>query len=91
VDLQIAVLGATGRTGSRIVLFALEKGIYVAVLVRDPLKFYRVIGRPLTDQEANRLLVIHGDPTNSVDVERTVKEADVVYETVGKLHVGPCS
>lgn len=81
--MKIAVVGATGRTGSRIVLFALEKGMYVAALVRDPVKFHKVIGRPLTDEEANRLLVIQGNPTNSVDVERAVKEADVVYETVG--------
>lgn len=83
--MQIAVLGATGRTGSRILLFALEQGLHVVALVREEEKLYRVIGRSLTDDEANRLLLIQGDPTNCVDVEKTVKGADAVYETVGKL------
>jgi putative NADH-flavin reductase len=77
-------LGASGRTGSRLTLLALEKGIYVVAFVRDQKKFYRVIGRQLSDEEAKLLTVIEGDTTSSVDVEKALTEVDVVYETVGK-------
>lgn len=78
------MLGATGRTGSLLVLRALESNIAVVALVKDPKKLFRVLGRPLTFKESQLLTVVQGDPTNGDHVEKAVEGVDAVYETIGR-------
>jgi uncharacterized protein len=83
LGLQIAVLGATGRTGSLIVINAIERGLPVVALVRDPDKLKTKIGRRLNPDEAKLLTILVGSCLDSSDIEKAVKGVDVVFETVG--------
>jgi uncharacterized protein YbjT (DUF2867 family) len=83
VSEQVAVLGATGRTGGLIVLSHLEAGDHVTVLVRDPAKAAAGLRRELTADERGRVTIVKGQPTIVEDVKRAIAGADVVYETLG--------
>jgi len=61
-DQRLLVLGASGRTGQLAVAYALEKGIAVVALVRDPGK---LAPRP-------RLTVLSGSPEQLDDVRRAI-------------------
>lgn len=71
---NIAVFGATGTIGSRIVEEALERGHTVTAVVRDPAK--------LTDPDP-RLNVITGDVLDPASVTAAAEGQDVVVSAVG--------
>ena len=71
---RIAVFGATGLTGGRVVTNALAQGHEVVALVRDP-------GRVTLRHP--RLRVIGGSPTLAADVERCMQGADAVIHCLG--------
>lgn len=72
--MKIAVLGATGKTGSRVVEAALARGFEVTALVRDPAR---------VKQQHARLTVLRGDPTVAADVAACVRGADAVVHCLG--------
>jgi putative NADH-flavin reductase len=71
----LAVLGATGRTGRRVVEYALADGHRVRALARrtDALA---ALAHP-------RLLVVAGDARDAADVARAVGDADAVLSALG--------
>lgn len=71
---NIAVLGATGTIGSRIVTEALERGHTVTAVLRDPAK--------LTDPDP-RLKVTTGDVLDPASVSAAAQGQDVVVSAVG--------
>ncbi|GAA1753846.1 NAD(P)-dependent oxidoreductase [Kocuria aegyptia] len=71
---NIAVLGATGTIGSRIVTEALERGHTVTAVLRDPAK--------LTDADP-RLKVTTGDVLDPASVSAVAQGQDVVVSAVG--------
>lgn len=71
---NIAVLGATGTIGSRIVTEALERGHTVTAVLRDPAK--------LTDPDP-RLKVTTGDVLDPASVSAAAEGQDVVVSAVG--------
>lgn len=71
---NIAVLGATGTIGSRIVTEALERGHTVTAVLRDPAK--------LTDPDP-RLKVTTGDVLDPASVSAVAEGQDVVVSAVG--------
>ncbi len=72
--MRLAVFGATGATGQRVVAQALEAGHEVVALVREP-------GRVALRHE--RLTVLGGSPVEVADVERCVAGADAVVHCLG--------
>jgi uncharacterized protein YbjT (DUF2867 family) len=71
---RLAVFGATGSTGGRVVRLALAQGHAVTALVRDP-------GRMTLTHP--RLTVIAGSPTRKQDIERCVAGSDAVIHCLG--------
>jgi len=71
---NILVLGATGKTGHQIVRYALETGYRVTVLVRDKSKL---------KLKYNNLIVIRGNVRNKKDVEKAVKDQNVIISSLG--------
>lgn len=76
----IALFGATGRTGRRVLGRALEAGHEVRVLVRDPIRL---------DVVDSRLTVIRGEVVDPVPVERAVAGADAVLSLFGQVAGSP--
>jgi len=76
----IALFGATGKTGSRVLARALAAGFDVRALVRTPSK--------LTTSD-DRLTVITGDITDADAVDRTIKGADAVLSLFGQVKGSP--
>ncbi len=72
--MNIAVLGATGRTGRPLVDELLRRGHAVSVLVRDPAKL-----GPLRE----RVRVVTGDSRNRADLDRLVAGAAAVVSALG--------
>jgi putative NADH-flavin reductase len=72
--MNLAVLGATGRTGSLVVEQALAAGHTVTALVRSPEK--------LTTRGSN-LRVVTGQATDTAAVSRALEGADAVISTLG--------
>lgn len=72
--MNIAVFGATGLTGDRVVERALAAGHRVTALVRNPDRVRR---------RHEQLTVIGGSPTSPADVEACVRGADVVIHCLG--------
>ncbi|MCW3058677.1 MAG: 3 beta-hydroxysteroid dehydrogenase/Delta 5--_4-isomerase [Capsulimonas sp.] len=72
--MKIALFGATGMIGGRILREALNRGHQVTAIVRDPAK--------LTEQHAH-LTVITGDILNSDSIAGTVKGANAVVSAYG--------
>lgn len=71
--MKILILGMTGRVGSQIAKLALEDKHEVTALVRTPEKI------TINDDQ---LSVIKGDVTVKGDVERVMKDADIVISAL---------
>lgn len=72
---SLAVLGATGRTGRRVVAYALADGHLVRAFARDP--------DALADLAAPGLTVVTGDARDAAAVARLVDGADAVISALG--------
>jgi putative NADH-flavin reductase len=72
--MKVTVIGATGRTGSRLTRQALEAGHEVTAFTRHPGKL---------EMEHERLHVVEGDVQNLEDVERAVRGQDAVVSGLG--------
>ncbi|MGL5817074.1 MAG: NAD(P)-dependent oxidoreductase [Phycicoccus sp.] len=73
--MQIALIGATGRTGRHVLDIALERGHGLSVLVRDPAR--------LPDALAPSVRVVTGTSTDHDAVARLVDGADAVVSALG--------
>ena len=71
---QIAVFGASGRTGKLFTELALNKGYQVKALVRDPSKL---------DLRHSNLEVIQGDIADPTKVEETIRGSEAVINLAG--------
>lgn len=78
----LALFGATGKTGRRVLDRALTQGSSVRALVRDPAKF------SVTDEQ---LAVIQGDVLDAAAVEKTVAGADAVVSVFGHVKGSPAT
>ncbi|QEO14506.1 SDR family oxidoreductase [Agromyces intestinalis] len=76
----IALFGATGKTGRRVLDRALAAGYDVRALVRTPAKL---------DVTNDRLTVIQGDVTDTDAVERTIAGSDAVLSLFGQVKGSP--
>lgn len=72
--MNIAVIGATGKSGMSFVKQALEDGHCVTVLARSPEK--------LTINSAN-LNILQGNVLNDADIQKVVRGQDAVYIALG--------
>lgn len=72
--MKLAVFGASGKTGQRVVQQALQAGYQVVALARTPAK--------LAIQHPN-LTVVQGDILNPQQVSEVVRGADAVISTLG--------
>ncbi len=70
---RILLLGATGRTGSLALEYALSQGLEVTVLVRRP---------QALNVESDRLTVIEGSPLNAEDVSKALAGCDAVVSAL---------
>lgn len=75
--MHLAILGATGRTGSHAVGVALSRGHDVSVLVRDPARL------PAATRE--RVRVVTGDSTDAGALADVVAGADAVVSALGPV------
>ncbi|KHE67056.1 NAD(P)-dependent oxidoreductase, partial [Halobacillus sp. BBL2006] len=71
--MKLAVFGATGRVGSQVIKNALNEGWEVSALVRDEKKAERLI------QGASWIV---GDVTNPSNVQKTLKDCDLVFSAL---------
>ena len=76
----VALFGASGRTGSRVLSRAAAAGDEVRVLVRDPDKLGLV---------GDRVTVLSGDVLDPAAVDRTVAGADAVLSVFGQVKGSP--
>ncbi len=76
----IALFGATGQTGSEFLKLALKEGYQVKALVRTPEKV------TLKDE---KLKVLQGDILTEADVEKTIKDTDIVVSLFGHVKGSP--
>jgi putative NADH-flavin reductase len=76
----IALFGATGKTGRRVLERALAAGHEVQALVRDPARLGVV---------HERLTVIEGDVLDAAAVERTIAGSQVVLSLFGQVKGSP--
>lgn len=74
---RILLYGATGRTGSLLVAYALQQGYAVTALVRNPDKL---------TIKSEHLTVIRGQPTNPDDVRQAMRGCDFVISTLSALN-----
>lgn len=76
-DAYIAVFGGTGLTGRETVYQALERGLEVRVLARDPAKLLTPLGSAGANADqpmaGEKLTVIQGDVTNPEDVDKIIE------------------
>jgi putative NADH-flavin reductase len=72
--MNLAVLGATGKTGGHAMQIALAAGHAVRALARDPAKLA---------SEHSALTIVKGDATNSEDVKQLVAGCDAVVSCLG--------
>jgi putative NADH-flavin reductase len=73
---RILIYGATGRTGSLVLHYALQQGYEVTALVRDA---SQLTGSP-------RLRIISGLTTELSDVKTAMRGCGAVISTLGALH-----
>jgi len=71
---KIVVFGATGKTGHQVVRYALEKGFNVTVMVRDKSRL---------SLKYHNLTIVKGNVLNKKDVEKVVKDQDIVVSSLG--------
>lgn len=72
--MRILILGATGRTGSLVLLEAVQRGHAVTALVRTPSSLDKLTST-LTPNEKSGLTVVQGSPLNTSDVTKAVATA----------------
>lgn len=72
---HILLLGAAGKTGRLLTRMALDAGLFVTVLVRNP-ACIRI--------NDDHLEVIEGDVLNYIDIEKAVQGQDAVLSTLAK-------
>jgi putative NADH-flavin reductase len=72
---NIALLGATGRTGRHVLTTALQRGHQVTVLVRDPDR--------LPGEYRDRVRVVIGESTDPAALSQLVVGADAVVSALG--------
>lgn len=77
--MKIALFGATGQVGKRIIAEALERGHDVLAVVRNP----------ATARLDDRVLYTAGDATHALTVAGVVAGADVVVSAVGPRKAEP--
>ncbi|NJL75409.1 MAG: SDR family oxidoreductase [Saprospiraceae bacterium] len=77
---SIALFGASGRTGQQFLELALANGYNVKALVRNPDKIFH---------KNPNLYIVKGDVLNELDVEKTVKDTDVVVSLFGHVKGSP--
>lgn len=82
--MQLAVLGATGRTGVPLVEGSLARGHRVTCLVRDDAKARSLLP---VDDPGLRLQV--GDATDATAIDRVVAGAEAVVDVTGPVRGGP--
>jgi len=80
--MKIAVIGASGRIGSRIIKEALNRGHAVTAVVRHPENYTPV---------SEHLKVAKGDIFDSQDVESVAFDQDVVVSAYSNTHGAPAS
>ena len=78
--MELAIFGASGRTGRPLVQQALDAGHDVIALVRTPANF------PLKHE---RLTVVQGDAMNADDVDEVVQGSDAVLSVIGHSKNSP--
>jgi putative NADH-flavin reductase len=78
--MELAVFGASGRTGRPLVQQALDAGHDVIALVRTPATF---------SLQHERLTVVQGDVMNAADVDTVVQGADAVLSVLGQRKNSP--
>jgi putative NADH-flavin reductase len=78
--MRIAVFGASGRTGERVVERALDRGHEVTAFVRDAARL---------DAADGDLRVVEGDAYTGMGVEEAVADADAVVSVLGQSSDGP--
>jgi putative NADH-flavin reductase len=71
---RVLIIGATGGTGRELVVQALERGLTVTALVRDP---------SALRLEHPQLTVLQGDVLDSASVEAAVRGQDAVLSALG--------
>jgi putative NADH-flavin reductase len=74
ITLNLALFGATGRTGGLILKLALSAGHQVTVLIRDP--------RKLMEPQSG-LRIVQGNAREGRDVTETVQGVDAVISALG--------
>jgi putative NADH-flavin reductase len=79
--MQLAVFGATGRTGRPLVAQALDRGHDVVAFARDP--------SDLAGLDHASLTVVEGDAYTGVGVADAVAGADAVVSVLGQTSAGP--
>ena len=72
--MNLALFGATGRTGGLLLNLALSAGHHVTVLVRDPHKLR---------EPQSGVRIVQGNAREARDVAETVQGMDVVISTLG--------
>jgi putative NADH-flavin reductase len=72
--MKIAIFGASGTIGQRILNETLNRGHQVTAIVRDPLRFNR---------SSENLSVVEGDVLDSASIAKVVTGHDVVIGSVG--------
>lgn len=72
--MQILILGATGRTGTQVVLEALQRGHSVTALVRTPAALDELTSR-LPEAQKSNLTLVKGSPLNNADVTNAITTA----------------
>lgn len=77
--MNIALFGATGAIGQRILNEALTRGHHVTAIVRDPAR--------LTQSHPN-LTVVQGDVTDPAQVASTIQGADAVIGSISGRRTG---
>lgn len=80
---RVLIIGATGGTGRHLVTQALERGLEVTALVRDPSRL--AVQHP-------RLRILKGDVLDPASVDEAVRGQDAVLSALGhKRFLGPSS
>lgn len=74
---RVLVLGATGRTGRYVVEYALERGLQVVALVRQP---QRIAPQP-------NLSIVRGTAEKTDDVETAIAGCDAVLSTLNNNRI----
>jgi len=76
----LALFGATGKTGRRVLKRAIDAGYDVRALVRDPAKLAVT---------SDRLTVIRGDVLDAASVDQTIAGSDAVLAVFGHVKGSP--